>query len=372
MSKQGFLERFNVQMVAGWVPASTKGEPVRIEFNGYNSVTVEADIDREDTGVGSYGFACGFPAELMNKGNIKVSVYYNDEEIANSPQQIVTDESELQKVLYGKNDWLFLTNDTNESLGYLTGHRVADENVISQWTDLISQRNAFCSDYGIKCYHLIVPEKEVVYRDNLPDDLVISPDRPVIKLLDALDSAGVEGVVYPDYDECENKESDELVYSKGDTHWTHIGAYFAVEKLSELMASDNVGVQLLPVGVYAFKPAFQASDLLIKTTLSNVELIKYTAPVSRKIRQTYHNGTHNTNRRIEFINLDAPKVRLMCWHTSSVDWMMPFLNDMFGSVCYIWGQPIDWKEVLRYRPDVLLVQSNERFLIRVPNDVDLE
>jgi hypothetical protein len=369
MSKVGFLERFNFQMVAGWVPAENKGDEVKIEFNGQKIVTVVADIDRPDTGVTCYGFACAFPSELLDTGNVTVNVYYNDQEITNSPRNIVTDASELKKVLYGKDGWLFLTNDTNESLGYLTGHQPVKESIVDLWVERISQRNTDCDAYGIKCFHMIVPEKEVVYRDYLPDGLAISPDRPVVKLMEALEEVSIKRVLYPDYEKCENR-MEQLVYSKGDTHWTHDGAYFAVKELFELM--DDCGVQLPPKNAYTFKQGFQASDLLIKTTAFNMEAIQHTGSISSKIKKIFSNNVKNADRREEFINFDAPKVRFMCWHTSSVDWMKPFFNDMFGNTCYIWGSSINWNEVLRYRPDVLLFQTNERFLTRVPNDINLE
>lgn len=373
MAREGFLEKFNIKSIAGWVPAKTKGDKVRIELNGQLIATIDADIERQDLQHRGYGFEFNCPADLTNTGNVIVRVYYdNDKEVANSPKQIITDSSELQKVLYGKDGWLFLNNDTNSSLGYLTGHQPANENTLALWVELVLQRITACNEWGMKYYHLVVPEKEVVYRDYLPEGLTISAGRPAVRLLQALNEISVQNVVYPDYLEQADNRSDQLFYYKGDTHWTHAGAYFAVEKLFQLIAEDYEAIQLPSKNAYKFKPGYQAGDLLIKTTSVNIESIMYTTSISQKIRKTYNNKINNTGRRMEFINPEAPKLRLMCWHTSSVDWMTPFLNDMFGSACYIWDQSINWNEVLRYRPDILLFQSNERFLTRVPGDIDLE
>jgi len=367
MAKIGFLERFNIKSIAGWVPVEFKGQEIRVDFNQSQVTTiVSATIERPDLGGNGCGFSCPFPAELLNTGHVTVSVFCQDYEITNSPREVVTNPAELNKVLYGKEGWLFLTNDTNESLGYLTGHRAVNQDIITAWIERIKRIEALCHQYGIQCIHLLVPEKEVVYRQYLPDGLTIAPDRPATRLMAALTEAGITNVIYPDYDQCSIK-NNQLVYSKGDTHWTYDGAYFAVEELYKQIAS-SLKIQLIPKSAYTFKASFQASDLLIKTTSINVERVNFTGSVSKKIRRTFHNEINGSGRRIEYVNLDLPKTRLMSWHTSSVDWTIPYLNDMFGNTCFVWSSSIDWNEVLRYRPDVLLIQSNERFLTKVPVD----
>jgi hypothetical protein len=44
------------------------------------------------------------------------------------------------------------------------------------------------------------------------------------------------------------------------------------------------------------------------------------------------------------------------------------LLDDFSDVCLIWQQDISWGEVWRYNPDILIVQTNERFVINLPKD----
>lgn len=372
MFRSGFLEKFNTQVVSGWIPSEKKSEKVTIIFSCGEEIIVSADIERKDLSCAGYGFECKVPHELRNMHDVSVRVFYdNQKEIVNSPRSIVTDPVELKKVLHGKDDWLFLVNDSNDSLDYILGKKVLSDSTISLWVERIRQRANLAKKYNTRCYHILSPEKPIIYEEYLPDGLVVSSDRPVVKLMNALKEQSISEVIYPSYSNRDQYSDIDFLYSKGDTHWTYVGAYYATDEFVKLCESNGIQIQLYNLSDYSFRSSYQASDLLVKTTRTNVEKVMFTKSISKRIRMTYHNEVRNTGRRMEFINFDAPKIRLMSYHSSSIDWMMPFLNDMFGSICYIWGSSIDWNEVLRYQPDVLLVQSNERFLQLVPNDLEV-
>lgn len=365
----GFLEQFNVNVIAGWIPIHS-GNDVHIVIDNSMEFTLKANIDRADLKGGGYGFSFNIPLDFIQSrepSSLKVSVFYGSDkaEIQNSPQILITDPQELNKVLVGKEGWLFLINDSNHAIDYTTGIRNFPTEKIISWKDLILKRKLQCEEMNIKYLHLICPEKDVACNQYLPEHFNISDNRPIIKLLKQLDYYA--DFIYPDYTDWEHGYDQKPPFTKGDTHWSFFGAYHATKLLLDRISLEFKSIKIFPLENYQFKIYYQASDLQVKTQGTNVEPILYTSPINKSISLIHSNGMYNTGRVEEYLNSNAAKVKVMVYHTSSIDWMKPFLNDSIGRIRYIWGRNIDWSEVKKFTPDVLLFQSNERFLTDTPS-----
>jgi hypothetical protein len=363
---RGFLEQFNIKKIAGWIPNDPNVEVV-LSFNDCETFEVVADWVREDLKSSGVGFIFDVPDSLVNKYTprpIKVSVKVGGEEIGNSPQNIITNPVELNKVLIGKNGWLFLKDDTNSSIEYITGKKCLSEESVKAWGDLINTRLERCKRLGISYYHLVCPEKEVVYSQYLPEDFFVSDNRPVVKILQNLKD---DQVIYPNYISWIKENPGYDIFTKGDTHWSFYGAYVACKALISSMSKQKAVTPLASLESYEFFDGYQVSDLQVKTKGRNVELIRYTKPIHREIFKIYDNQLSNTGRTQEYKNTRAIENRVIVFHTSSFDWMKPYINDSFSNVKYIWDRNINWDEVEDFQPDFLIFQSNERFLTSVPS-----
>lgn len=359
MSK-GFIEQFNSRRISGWVSHNcSESITIIIDCDAY---TIWPGAKRADILHESNAFSFDLPKEYLDKDSVEVSVLNcKKEHLQNSPLNITLSKEERSKFLVGLNDWLFLYNDSSQSIEYLTGQKKMSNGEAVDWVSLTKIRTEACLKNGTKLVTLVCPEKETIYSKYLPDSIKIDDKRPlnIIKgLCEADDSINF---LVPIFD----VEHESLSFSKGDSHWTYWGAFQAYKQLIEKFIPE---VAQPNEENYLKSTVYQASDLLIKRDSINVEPVEYWKGDGG--RETFNNQVSNKGRRQEYTNNKAPKQRVMIWHTSSIDWMKPFLLDDFSDVCLIWQQDISWGEVWRYNPDILIVQTNERFVVSLPKDSD--
>lgn len=364
----GYIEQFNYKYIAGWV--KSKGTvTIVLEVNNQQRIEkAEANEYRTDLTDIAFMFSYQVPEEyIQNNKNILVSVFdIEGNSLANSPLTVVIDESERIKVLKGKENWLFMINDTNSSLCYLTGLKTLPQATYAQWEHLFYKRKKESENLDIDLIEMVIPEKEAVYSEYLPSEFTVAESRPFINLKNRLK---YKNIIFPNYTEYKSMYKNNFLYSKGDTHWTYHGAFIAFKMLLNNLKSLGYNLKDIDLDDYKFNLTLQTSDLLVKTAQTNQELIWHTKSISTNINIISNNEQSNTGRKIKYKNSGLSNYKIMVWHTSSIDWMIPFLNDIFAEVYYIWGQRINWEEVVNYNPDIIFVQTNERFLTNVPSDI---
>ena len=364
----GFLEQFNKQLVSGWVKSTGSSDVVRLIFNGQHEFLVEASWKRPDLPEDAIGFIFPLPAELASIYPLQLESYCSDgTAMQNSPRIIETRESEINKVLTGLDGWLFLANDSNESLAYLTGRTAMAGNLFEQWCGLIKRRQDLMAERQIPFVQVIVAEKEVVYQDQLPSQYTISEQRPICAIVEtlALERRG-QGFLYGPSAE-EARQSKPLLYFKGDTHFSFQGAELLTRQLlMKLSQQGEVIGRPRPeqLAVYQYKKAFQVGDLISKRVGTNVEMIDY--PQTRHDQVSICATPEPRAGRVRGFHNSRGKGRLLMFHTSSADWMAPFLNDTFCDVMYVWGGELDPAVIDWFQPDYVVAQTNERFLTHCP------
>lgn len=364
----GFLEQFNKQLVSGWVKTTGNNNNVRLVFNGQQEFVVEASWKRPDLPVDAIGFIFPLPNELTSVYPLRLESYASDgTELENSPRIIETRESEINKVLPGLDGWLFLANDSNDSLDHLTGSKQLDADILERWITLIHDRQERFANRKIPFVQVIVAEKEVVYQDRLPSPFRISENRPACRLMAAMDTPERQvSFLYGLTPEDAGAATTPL-YFQGDTHFSFPGAEGLSRQLLQKLAQlgDLHGrPRLAPLPPYRYKKAFQVGDLISKRVGTNVEMIDYPQP-QHEHRMICATPEPRAGRVRGFHNASGSG-RLLMVHTSSADWMAPFLNDTFSDVLYIWGSDVDDTAVEWFQPDYVIAQTNERFLTHCP------
>jgi hypothetical protein len=365
----GFIEQFNIHVIAGWVRlGNVNRDYIYASFNGEESKKYRVDkCTRHDLTELDRTFTIVFPKELVNGEIISIDIHDADgNPLSNSPKMVITNPNELNKVLKGKNGWLFLTNDSNSSIDFITGSKQLDSKVIKDWYYALSTRKELASSIDCKYLSIIVPEKESIYKDFLPNKCDISNSRPFNQLLAKCANEPFLNL-YHDFEKCIPNDS---LYYQGDTHWNYYGAYMGYISFMTFCGMEEYSI---PFNYYAKRKLFLSGDLITKIKGVNLELVDHVFDPSPTDVLIFKNSKITTDRREEYFNPHANiKKRLMVWHTSSIDWMKPFLLKTFSSICFIWQKNIDWTEVYRYGPDLLVFQSNERFLYSSPTDKNTE
>jgi len=151
----------------------------------------------------------------------------------------VGDQVNANKAFRGKDDWLFLGNDYNESIDKLEGRLKPDPEKSALIKRIRDLAHAF-EEKGVKVVFVLGVQKASVYPEKLPSIIKPSPHRYISTYLDWLRTNGVE-VVDPTAALIERKSQD-IVYWKHDTHWNYIGGSVAFKAVTDHFGIDNCPV----------------------------------------------------------------------------------------------------------------------------------
>lgn len=367
------LANGNVKLACRWQPGVECVLPAtRFEFN-------EGDSDSQDgtDGVGgvdgvdsrgSKNCTVHFRVELpVRIGNVALSAVLTTEageqRIPLERLTLMPDASaqELQaSALIGQQGWLFLDQDTNASLYQHLGYMSLGQEVIDSWTTYAEQLTALSDQAHAKALMVVAPSKERVMSAYHPYPM--GAVTPVDQVVEALPNAFC---LYP---VALLKQMGDSAYHVTDTHWTQQGAmrvtcevvsrlglatlenaeqWFAEDQYKVVRVRGDLGSKLNPVRM-VFTPRLSSFD--------HQEL------------KRYDNGLPNFGRVIVWENSDAFLDQCCLVMGASSSYMMfPYLVRAFRRVVFVHSAGnIDASLVHAVAAQVVLVQTNARFMVRAP------
>ena len=268
----------------------------------------------------------------------------------------------------GKSDWLFYSD--RQMVFDLQGRHPFSGTELANWQALLTGRRDWLAQRGIRYLFVVPPDKHSIYPEYLPDWLLASvkprrridqffaymkahSDVPVLDLRDAL---------------LESKPSGRL-YMMTDTHWNDRGAFAAYGRMMVALAEAGIrgkawsikdfeqGVKNSPGGDLALtlrqKDRLLEKDepyLLAKATLPLLTCQWESSDLSPGLHFfTWRNAAMNG--------------RLLVFRDSFMNTMAPFLAHSFQRVALIWQQNWDKGLIEREKPDIVIDEMVERFLI---------
>ena len=361
----GFLEQYNRQRVAGWV-ASSGNEPPRvtIRFDGRDIGTILPSQPRPDIGAHAWAFELRLPPEALARDVVRVEALFTTtgRPLRNSPVVTSIAAGDAEKVLRGSAGYLFLRNDSNRVIDQVTGRRVLSDAELAQWEAFLRGLDDAAQARDVRVVYLVAPNKECVFAEFLPDEVLVAETRPVrqIQALAARLDLRATRLIYP-LEAMRRAGPQFATYPKGDSHWSDYGATVALAALYEALG--------LPHGAGTdFHTEFRNADLLSKLGGVCVEqhpvLSRQPAAVP-----VYDNGVLNTGRRRELRaghGTDAQAQRLLILHDSFGEWLIPPLAERFAHTTAVWNASLSPDLLDDARPDVIILERAERFLIVPP------
>ncbi|MDH6265429.1 hypothetical protein M2360_000819 [Rhizobium sp. SG_E_25_P2] len=262
------------------------------------------------------------------------------------------------KVLEGREGWLFLDNDTNNVIQQIKGEYKLPLNFESQWKNLMYARKVKFTARNINYRFLIAPNKECVFSDYLPPGVVLSASRPIGLVQSA--SAEFVRTIYPIdvLSECKDRF---LSYSKGDTHWNDWGSFRAFQELF----SDVPEMQLEEDQIEFFEndASGDLSDKLGRKNFAISARLK-----NPKAKEIFNNGVKNKGNYIVFENEDKNLPRCVLFRDSFSTPMLKYMAEIFSRLVVVWQPNIDFVLVDAEKPQYVVSQQAERFLIGCPED----
>jgi acetyltransferase AlgX (SGNH hydrolase-like protein) len=276
--------------------------------------------------------------------------------------------SEDAKALRGKNGRLFLDGDTNQVVRQHTGELLLSEQQLEEWQRLLENRVAWLRQMGTEYLFLVPPTAHSVYPEDMPDELPQGETRPVLQVIERLESAqSFARLIYP-LEQILAAKPDPLLYRPTGTHWSSSGAFIAYEAVADEIPG-NVRMHRVSKGDLVMHDSVIPGDLGLK--LDPVE--KSSAPravVQRpRVELVSDNLIPNTGSMLTTECADAPSSTCLIFGDSFSRLLLPYLAASFRRMVFAHLPTLDYGLVLEVRPDIVMSVLNERFLVEVPHDV---
>ena len=264
------------------------------------------------------------------------------------------------KAIIGRDDWLFLDQDANRVQMQITGNFPLPEDFEKTWEDLGTYRQTEFAKRRIPYSYFIAPNKECVYSEYLPEGTVLSPQRPVSKVIPALSNKF--NVSYPINDLRDHRRIRET-YSKGDTHWNQYGSFIAYRVMMQ-----SIGIEPMSEADLSFFSQPMDGDLSSKIGTTNEYI--FAKILNDRAKLVYNNHVKNVGNLFAWEHQDQSLPKLVLFRDSFSTSLLAMVAQHFSRLVVVWQPNIDYGLIDRERPDFVISQQAERFLTSVPDDIN--
>jgi hypothetical protein len=290
----------------------------------------------------------------------------------------------------GRDGWLFLTGGSNDVAAQY-GTPGFPRAKLWRWRRLLEERTRRLAGLGIRYAHAVAPEKLAIY-DHAFDGLAVDPARsPALRLERWLSLSPARASLVDLVRPFRARARDTALYRHTDTHWTFAGGWLAYAEICHhLGVRPRYDMAARRIGT----AAIYAGDLGAKFDPERCEIAEpclFASPARRVHANALITAFEAEGRGRDahigayavFRN-EAPGVDPRCLvlfgdsyahHTpnDATGTLTPLFADTFREVHMLWSTSIDWTLVARVRPDFVVSEIAERFMVEVPQagfDID--
>lgn len=272
-------------------------------------------------------------------------------------EEILSNVDEREKVIVGSDGWLFLRNDTNNSVAQFVGEINLDEKSIDKFTRYLK---ALKNKLSCEFFFSISPTKEFVHPDKYPFVMKErSGGQPLIheQIISTIDRYNIK-YHYP------VKELSEIptAYYKTDTHWSEYGAYKTIKSFFQ----SNYGVNLIELASKDFSVEYVSGDLGSKLDGQEDGRLIYNFSIDEY--EVFNSGLRNNGFGKHYINpmaIDQRRV-LIFGDSFGFSYVKPLVLT-FQEVVYLYSPAAFIEDIYSsFAPDFVILQINQRFLTNPP------
>ena len=287
------------------------------------------------------------------------------------------------RVVLGKDGWMFL-NDPGDgnTVGTYMGLDIYSEEQLAHIADNMRKTDEYLKARGKEFVILILPNKERVYSDKMPDYFGQPGELYKVKqVVDYLRTHTDVRVVYPlqemlaaketvkslDVIQSEEHKNDEVtIYHKYDTHWNGIGAYVGAKALL-----DELGIVVPAIDAPSTKITYVdngSADLAGMINLSKDFVNK---------EDDYHVSGYDSHdceclkddftTEIIYKANDADERKLFIARDSFTSAMAPYVGSQFNESYMYYDRNLTQDIIEKENPDILVYEVVERYVYMLEN-----
>lgn len=295
---------------------------------------------------------------------IKAFCFYRYHIFKNSPVP--------EKVLIGKNGWLFSSED--HAIDDIRNNNLFTDDELDRIFKNLLRRIKFLNEHKIKFYLLIAPNKFNIYREHVPKRYPkIQPQSRWNQLYDFLNQKMSN---YPhlnfsiihlnDTMLIEKKQQD--LYYKTDLHWNQNGAFIAASHLTKAIHQDFPQVPLLHKNQYSITvQRMKNGDMARMINIQGIKDQEYLYTPTSELNYVFSPApfypTYNSSEQaILTLNPDTSLPRVVIFRDSFTNDMIPFLSPRFERGLYLWTHDFDEEIIKQEKPDIVIHEIAEKLI----------
>ena len=309
----------------------------------------------------------------------KFNLYYQDQfgfradlVQAYNRTKMAMGDSPSEKVILGKNGWLFYRGIADDDLINATrGIRKYNPPELEQYARVLQARYDWLAKRDIQYIFVIAPNKHTVYPEYLPDHMYqVNTDTLTDQFTDYMVRHTTVPIIDLRQPLIDSKSDGRLLYFKSDTHWNHYGSSIAQFEIANALAKSFPD-QIKPI-------SYQADDFRVREGKGGDLSIfigsrdqfseLYPRP---KFDPCTKRPTPASGNFAETFTTQCGKSDLntVVFRDSFFTWLHPYMSQYFKRATFT-GLPLDYshlnKLVERHKPAVVIQQLAERTLTRIP------
>ena len=149
------------------------------------------------------------------------------------------------EVILGKKEWLFFGQD-----GLIEDYRGQEPlsiHQLEQWRIVLEQRRDWLSRQGIEYLVVIVPNKQTIYPEYLPNWITRYQEKTRLDQMIEYFNDHTDFKILDLRDALLQEKGEEELYYRTDTHWNALGAFFGYQEISERLSERFPQIQSLPL-----------------------------------------------------------------------------------------------------------------------------
>ena len=290
--------------------------------------------------------------KIFYKGNFGLKKTLTSQYL-NVKQNLLKESPIPHKVVVGKEkEWYFLGDDFSGAFSGSNGVSQYSQKELDKIVNSIQDINNWLTSQDIAFYLAIPPNKHTIYKEHLPFSYNVESKYDVV--LNKLRQETNINVIDLKTPLLKAKDSIQ-VYHKTDSHWNDTGSFIGYQTVMNRLNQDFNQLSGGTISDYQIsKQKRKHQEMTRMINLDVYEQVKLYNPKASRATVV-----SNSDRLSHFQNDSKPLSIYFCRDSFSNAWMKYF-NESFGNVVYAKTYRINKKEILKYKPDIVILEFVER------------
>ncbi len=273
-------------------------------------------------------------------------------------------------LMLGRDGFVFLIGGEQSPMPQYGRDAAAVAPTAEQVATLFARRRAALAARGITYLQIVIPEKLSVVPEAFPAEIAVPTTLLASLERAAADTPELRACYLSCYDLFSGDRRYRDIYRRVDTHLSPYGAFILMQAVL-----GHLGLKTMP----------QLSFNMPRTTLADVserffgaletfdECDTSWATACEKVSESRQTLGHFGKRQSWACPAAANRIKVVAFGNSYLEFaergqyaLSWWLAQLFTEYEFVWSSNLDWKIVDECRPDLVICQTVERFLDRVP------